>query len=133
MTCRSRAGGAHDLTLFDGTWRRFSNMETKQLKTGRVIGVRSWTFSFDRGGEGVQILAWDDGNVCQGPVRARFDGTGLLILDADDCNGAESFVATTFQCRWLDASVADCAGLERDPALRDGRDWSSASKGLFRR
>jgi hypothetical protein len=124
---------AHDLTMLDGTWRRFSNMKTKELKTGRIIGVRSWTFSFDHGGEGVQTLAWDDGNACRGPVGARFDDTGLLILDAEDCNGGESFVATTFRCRWIDASVADCSALERDPSWREGRDWSSASEGLFRR
>ena len=121
-----------DLTFLAGCWHRLSNMKTTEIGSGRVLGVQSWLFCFGPDGSGSQHLVWTDGLACFGPVRSRFKADDLLIR-ADQCAGSRIFVASDFRCRRMGPSAADCLGLERDPALRRGRDWSLASDGLFRR
>lgn len=123
----------HDLRMLDGEWRRFSNMRAYRIGSGEEMGVRSWTFRFDTVGAGIQSLTWTNGSTCNGPVQAHFEDGDTLVLDAEACTGPETFVATVFRCRRIDARVANCAALSKDPALRRNAHPGQDHDGLFQR
>ncbi len=122
-----------DISLLAGCWQRFSNMTSEEVSSRRTIPVQSWSFCFSPRGSGEQTLIWQDDAICVGGAQASFEGS-TLVIEAALCRGRQrSFVADTLRCSRLDDGAADCRALEVDPALRRGRDWTSASPGLFRR
>jgi hypothetical protein len=75
-----RALRPDDLQRLYGCWSLGSGYQTRDVDTGKIISYPDWHMCFDTKGEGRQAMRGDDGSVCQGPVRARLDGDGRLIL-----------------------------------------------------
>jgi len=75
-----RALRPEDLETLYGCWSLGSSYQTRDVDTGKIISYPDWHMCFNARGEGRQAMRGDDGSVCEGPVRARLDQDGRLIL-----------------------------------------------------
>ncbi len=75
-----RALRAEDLPSLYGCWSLGSGYQTRDVDTGKVVSYPDWHMCFDTRGAGRQVMRGDDGSVCKGPLKARLDGDGRLIL-----------------------------------------------------
>ena len=98
-----------DLGLLEGCWSNVMEMRTRDYETGRVGRVRSWRLCFDRQGRGRQSLVWTDGARCDGPIRARFEGSRMRIEEPENCSApGRSLYRARWECERLDDSEASC-------------------------
>jgi len=103
------------LTLLEGCWRNTAEMTTIEPTTGRRSPVRSWQMCFDRNGNGRQVLVWVDGQRCEGPIRAAFDGPRMTIAEPQRCQGPTAGLYTGRQdCIRINDNEAECTRTELD-------------------
>ena len=73
-------------------------------------------YCFDKNGSGTRTINTRRTNDrCVGPVRARFDSSGNLIMDADSatCSRGGGFYGHGVECTQQDGGKAICYGQER--------------------
>ena len=80
--------------------------------TGEPIDVR---YCFNKGGQGTREITTKSGRRCVGPVRARFDSSGKLVMEADraSCARGGGFYPHGVECTQGSGSEAMCYGQER--------------------
>jgi hypothetical protein len=69
-----------DLSALYGCWSLGSVYQTRDVDTGKIVSYPSWRMCFDTRGNGKQVMEGDDGSTCEGPVQARIENPGKLIL-----------------------------------------------------
>lgn len=117
-----------DLSFLEGCWTLISDYRLRDVDTGQITGVRSWTMCFRPDGGGSQTLVFDNGVSCSAPVQAAFSGGGLTINDQADvqCQNRFRIFRRVISCRRLPDGTAQCDS--RQPGRGEG-----GSRVLFRR
>jgi hypothetical protein len=119
----------HDLAMLSGCWHRQTNMQTRDIDTGRLDSVQSWQLCFDASGHGTQAIRWDNGKSCNGPLTATFNADGTVAITAPAaCTGTYRFVRYTGVCQRLSEQEALC----RDHDL-EGSNQTDITESRFRR
>jgi hypothetical protein len=100
----------NDVSFLQGCWLSSSNMYNDE--TSEQVTVE---YCFDRDGRGSRTVREANGKRCAGPVQARFNDSGRLIIDSEaaDCDQEGSYVPQRVEC----AGSADdtrCQGRELD-------------------
>lgn len=102
-----------DLRMLEGCWRNTAPMSTFDHIRRRAFPVRSWQFCFDASGNGRQVLVWEDGNRCEGPIRAQFQGRNMIINELSQCRGPQvSLYLGRQNCTRIDDNEAECVRTE---------------------
>jgi hypothetical protein len=101
-----------DLKMLEGCWNRVTNMQTRDIRTGRVSPVRTWRMCFRGDGTGTQEMEYVNGRRCSSNVRANFDQERLVIDSVRDvpCSDGGAVFRTIEECRRLNETEADCIG-----------------------
>jgi hypothetical protein len=103
-----------DLSLLEGCWRNTAEMTTFDSNTGQRNPLRSWQMCFDRNGIGRQVLIWTDGQRCEGPIRASFNGPRMSIAETQRCQGSRGLYTGRQDCVRINDNEAECTRTELD-------------------
>ena len=106
---------AADLEALYGCWSLGSDYKTRDVDSGKIVSYPSWRMCFDTQGNGVQIMRGDDGSSCEGPVAARIDGKGRLILGEGGnlaCSDGGYIHRRDIACGVADAGGVVCGTLQ---------------------
>ena len=109
---------ARDITMLEGCWTRLSNMSIQDIRTRQIRGVQHWRMCFDRGGQGSQEIALDNGVNCRGRLAASFQGDGRLALDDTEdirCSDGSKVFRREGACEPTSDHEAEC--VTRQPAV----------------
>ena len=101
----------NDMSFLEGCWDSDSGLYS--TKTGEPIKVK---YCFDGNGNGSRAITKSEtGERCTGSVRAKFDSSGRLHMEADGapCAKGGSFVPHSVDCTQGGAGKAECYGQER--------------------
>jgi hypothetical protein len=101
-----------DLKMLEGCWNRVTNMQTRDIRTGRIHPVRTWRMCFRGDGTGTQDMEYVNGRRCNSNVQAHFDQDRLVIDSTRDvpCSDGGAVFRTIEDCRRISAAEADCTG-----------------------
>ncbi|MDR1947446.1 MAG: SrfA family protein [Desulfovibrio sp.] len=100
----------NDMSFLEGCWNSDSGLVDS---SGDPVIV---TYCFDGKGSGTRaITRKQKGDRCAGPVRARFDQSGKLLIDADGapCPRGSAFVPHRVECLPGAGGDASCNGREQ--------------------
>jgi hypothetical protein len=100
----------NDMGFLEGCWNSASGLADS---SGDPVVV---TYCFDAKGNGTRAITRKQrGDRCAGPVQARFDGSGKLLIDADGaaCPRGSAFVPHRVECVPGAGGHADCNGREQ--------------------
>jgi hypothetical protein len=114
--------------MLEGCWRNTTDLTTHDVNTGQPNPVQRWEMCFDRNGQGRQNILWADGERCQGPLQARFEGGQMFIEEKDRCTGRRSLFQGRSACRRINDSEADCTRTQIE-----GRNAGATQRGRFTR
>ena len=122
LTIPPDAAENRDLSFLKGCW--VSTTDLFNFDSKEPITVQ---YCFDENGKGTRTVQEKGGSRCAGPLQARFDSAGKLVIDGSSaaCNSGGRFVPQRVQCSGRGDST-QCYGKE----LSDkGLEW----KANFRR
>ncbi|GGC40125.1 hypothetical protein GCM10011504_18170 [Siccirubricoccus deserti] len=117
-----------DLAMLEGCWRNTAEMTTIDSATRQRNPLRSWQMCFDRNGRGRQSLVWVDGQRCEGPIQASFDGPRMQISEPQRCEGRRWLYTGRQECVRINDNEAECTRTQTD-----GPGAGVRSVGRFRR
>ncbi|WP_187830451.1 hypothetical protein [Siccirubricoccus phaeus] len=103
-----------DLAMLEGCWRNSADMTTIDPSTGQRNPLRAWRLCFDRDGNGRQELIWADGQRCEGPLRASFEGRRMHIAEPQRCQGGRGLYTGRQDCVRINDNEAECTRTELD-------------------
>lgn len=102
----ARAKG--DVGFLKGDWRSQSGLTTQSGEEEIKVD-----YQFDDTGQGKVTIRQKDGVVCEGPAKARFDGSGKLLIEElanPKCSDGTTFAKSTVTCDVDPKGGADCKG-----------------------
>lgn len=100
-----------DLAMFEGCWNLYTSMSLFNEDRTRRSAVTTWRMCFDRGGQGTQTVAAEDGRGCTGPITAQFDGNAFKVTEPTNCRGPNLVLTRSERvCTRLTDTEADCVG-----------------------
>ncbi len=98
-----------DLSFLEGCWRSVTGL--KNATTGRPITAE---YCFSANGKGYRKITEDDGQICKGPLKARFKGNKLHIdARSASCPDGKNYVSQKVTCESTEHST-QCSGRERN-------------------
>jgi hypothetical protein len=105
------ARNSNDPSFLQGCWLSATNIYNSE--TGEALVAE---YCFDREGRGTRTVQKENGEACTGPVQARFDDRGRLIIESGiaDCDDGGGYVPQEVECSGSGDSV-DCRGQEISP------------------
>lgn len=101
----------NNMSFLEGCWSSETGLVNR--RTGEPLDVQ---YCFDANGRGSRVVKQKRSNSrCAGSVRARFDSSGKLLIDADSaaCSNGGNFVPHYVQCTPDSSGKAQCYGQER--------------------
>ena len=101
----------NNMSFLEGCWSSETGLVNR--RTGEPLDVQ---YCFDANGKGSRVVKQKRSNSrCAGSVRARFDSSGKLLIDADSaaCSNGGNFVPHYVQCTPDNSGKAQCYGQER--------------------
>ncbi len=109
MQIPEEAAKKKDLSFLEGCWRSVTGL--KNASTGRPITAE---YCFSANGKGYRKVTEDDGQICKGPLKARFKGSKLNI-DAKEasCPDGKRYVSQKVTCEGTEYST-QCYGREQN-------------------
>lgn len=108
LTIPEDAKQNNDLSFLEGCWR--SETDLYSTRTGERIVAE---YCFDKNGKGRRLVREKNGQICNGGVTARFDGSGRLYMQSDEARCAQggNYVPQQVECTGNDTST-NCKGRE---------------------
>ena len=103
-----------DVRMLEGCWDLDSEYQIRDVESGEISDVASWSMCFDASGVGNQTFRFDNGTICQSGTTARFNSAGQLEISDDSdvsCSDRSYIYRQVAKCDLEPAGTASCEGI----------------------
>lgn len=100
--------------MLEGCWDLDSEYQIRDVESGAISDVASWSMCFDANGVGNQIFGFDNGTTCQSGTTAGFNSAGQLEISDDSdvgCSDRSYIFRQVAKCDLEAAGTASCEGV----------------------